>query len=299
MPTAASTPLQRAACDLADARRRPRPTAPVTWNPRAPGPGARRLAKALGRPLPAAPPHRAPPRDRTLPTPPAAIRPEWAPAEKPYQLDPTPWRRLTHAEFEEIRKHFPNGERVGPAPGRPRNLRAVLDGIFWVANTRGPWRAMPEEFGKHDTASRNLRRWARAGVVTALLARATGPAATDLLARIAYWVARAFRRMARIVGAFDLRFVRDTLKTVDAWPANPLSLPEEGLSERGKRWCATWGKALKSFTMETAELVAAGLSPMQLKLLAQATRSAQRTWRQGSALLRLGAFGNRHEWALK
>jgi transposase len=299
MPASPASPLHRAACRLADALRRPRPTAPVRWNAAAPGPGARRLAKALGRPLPSAPPHQSPARDRALPAPPPEIRPEWAPAEKPYCLDPTPWRRLTHAEFEELRKHLPNGERVGPAPGRPRNLRAVLNGIFWVAGTRGPWREMPAEFGKPDTASRNLRRWARAGVVTTLLASATGPRATPLLARIAWFVARAFRRMARLVSAFDLRFVRDSLKTVDAWPANPLALPDGGLSETGKKWCATWGKALKTQAITLAQAVAAGLDAKQLTLVGQVQRAAERSWRQGRALLRLGAFGNRHEWVLK
>lgn len=58
----------------------------------------------------------------------------------------------------------------GPKSGRPAtNHRRVLDGIFWIAQTGGPWRDLPEYFGKWGSVYRQFRRWSVSGLWDAML----------------------------------------------------------------------------------------------------------------------------------
>lgn len=51
-----------------------------------------------------------------------------------------------------------------PNGRKPTNHRLVLDGVFWIARTRAPWRDLPEEFGKWSSVYRQFRRWTLAGL---------------------------------------------------------------------------------------------------------------------------------------
>ena len=63
-------------------------------------------------------------------------------------------------------------ERLAPLlPGRPgtrgrsgRDNRLFLDAVNWIARNGGPWRDLPERFGKSNTVWRRFDRWSRAGV---------------------------------------------------------------------------------------------------------------------------------------
>jgi len=45
----------------------------------------------------------------------------------------------------------------GKPGGRPiLERRTILDGILWILRTGAPWRDLPEEFGKWQTADNNL-----------------------------------------------------------------------------------------------------------------------------------------------
>jgi transposase len=51
-----------------------------------------------------------------------------------------------------------------PVVGRPRHdHRTILSGIFWVLRTASPWRELPAEFGKWDTAYARYRLWRAQG----------------------------------------------------------------------------------------------------------------------------------------
>jgi transposase len=65
------------------------------------------------------------------------------------------------------RLHPQRRSRRPRAPGA--NLRRTLDAIFWIAASKHPWRALPPELGKPDSAHRTLRRWAGRGVLDRLL----------------------------------------------------------------------------------------------------------------------------------
>jgi transposase len=118
------------------------------------------------------------------------------------------------------------------ATGRPAvNARRTWDGIFWVACSSGPWREMPAEFGRPDTASRALRRAAQARILHLALLRASPHPAWDAdpLRHIGWFLVRAFRRAFRVAPA-GFRLPRH-LGLLDALPCHPSKLPRQGLSE--------------------------------------------------------------------
>lgn len=56
--------------------------------------------------------------------------------------------------------------------GRPPvDRRKVLDGIFWILRTGSPWRDLPEDFGKWQTAWRLFDQWNGNGTLDAALGR--------------------------------------------------------------------------------------------------------------------------------
>jgi transposase len=140
---------------------------------------------------------------------------------------PQPWRRMTDREWAAL---APMLRHAGP--GRPAAApRAVWDAIFWVACSTGPWRALPAELGRADTAHRTLRRAATDKRLHQLLvgvsshrAMAGGP-----LHAIAWFIVRAFRRAFR-VAPHAIAFAR-RLGLVSALPAAPADLPQPHLSE--------------------------------------------------------------------
>ena len=221
----------------------------------------------------------------------------------PHRLTPRPWRRVTDSEWAELRVWLPHGDPDIPhrGPGRPpRDLRRTVDAIFWIAASSGPWKELPAELGKPGTAHRTLSRWARAGVLEPLLVKVAHPEAegSATMRGLAYWLARAFRRMARIVGTAALALVRDLLGLLDAWPANPLTLPSRNLSKTAKASLRTVANALRLNTMLLVRDARDGDDEAQVarhkthRIISRALRAG---WRQ----LRLGICGNRHEWRLK
>jgi transposase len=112
---------------------------------------------------------------------------------------PMPWRPLSDAEWETLSACLRRG------PGKPRgrppaDARRLWDGIFWVASSRGPWRDLPAEFGRADTAHRALRRAAASGALHRMLLRVSDHPlfAGDALRGIEWFVVRAYRRAFRI-----------------------------------------------------------------------------------------------------
>jgi transposase len=218
----------------------------------------------------------------------------------PHTLTPKPWRPITDAEWACLRVWLPHGDPDVPrsGPGRPpRDLRRTVDAIFWVAASSGPWKELPPELGKPGTAHRTLTRWARAGVLEPLLVKVAHPDADGgaALKGLGWWLARAFRRMARIVQTAALALVKTALGLVDAWPANPLRLPDRDLSKTAKASLRTVAKALKLNTM----LLARAEDDTAREARHGGHRTISRTLRAGWRQLRLGICGNRHQWRLK
>jgi transposase len=198
---------------------------------------------------------------------------------------PRPWAPMTDQEFIAVAAFIPGAD--GPLTGRPhKNLRRTLDAIFWVAASRGPWRALPEALGPADTAHRTLRRWAERGVLDRLLMAVSShplAGAAPALKGVAYFIARAFRRMARVLPEASIILAR-TLNLRTAWPAQAIQLPDRTLSENAK--------ALQTRAVVVTDCTIAGLPRRLISHAGALGRACQR-------LLRLAAHGNRADWKLK
>jgi transposase len=134
--------------------------------------------------------------------------------------------RLSDAEYALLLSHIP-ASRGRP----PENRRRTLDAIFWVALSRHPWRALPPELGRADTAHRQLRRWAKSGTLELLLVAIAGQRHSNpIAAALTYRLCRAFRRAARLLPLSAILLAR-RLGLTDALPCEPRHLPKPDLSE--------------------------------------------------------------------
>jgi hypothetical protein len=135
-------------------------------------------------------------------------------------------------------------------------------------------------------------------VLEPLLTKLTHPdaEASALLQGLAWWVARAFRRMARIVSTAAL--AQKVLCLVDACPAWPLQLPDRNLSKTASAALKLLNARLQRKARLVARSAVDGGTQAMLERLA-AARAAIRAVRSGRWALRLGICGNRHQWRLK
>jgi transposase len=139
---------------------------------------------------------------------------------------PRRWDHLTPEEVQALRPFFET-----PGPGRPiHDLSARLDAIFWVVCQDGPWRNLPAEMGPWDTAHRQFRRWAHAGVWTRLLKLLARRNCPSMLRRLEHWLCRAFRRALRILKLPGLALAQ-RLGLLSALPGPWWMLPKPYLSE--------------------------------------------------------------------
>lgn len=205
---------------------------------------------------------------------------------QPTRFAPRPWTPLSDAEYAVLRTWLPHPDHGRARRGRPpQHQRRTLDAIFWIAAGREPWRALPPHLGKPDSASRQLRRWARMGVLDGLLLAVSGAKAAGgcaVLRGMGYWIARAWRRMARVLPMASLAFGR-RLRVLDAWPSAGFWLPRADLSEGARR------------LVRACLLEAPGFSAREHDLLA---RSAARVWRAGARLLKRARLFRRG-WQMK
>lgn len=147
----------------------------------------------------------------------------------PTPIAPHPFRPLTDDEFALLNRYLPPVE--GRRGRRPHDRRRMLDAIFWVACSRGPWKDLPATLARADTASRALRRWARSGHLDLLLMHIANRTKRDTLWHALAWrIARAWRRVSRIVALSQILLAK-RLGVLEALPAAPRYLPDLNLSE--------------------------------------------------------------------
>lgn len=216
-------------------------------------------------------------------------------------LAPRPWAPLSGAEFAALLALLPDAPEARRRPGRPAaNLRRTLDAIFWVACSTGPWKRLPAELGRPGSAHRTLSRWAKAGLLQRLLGKASLADAAPPLRGLAYWLARAFRRMAKLVGTASLVLVRDVLRLADACPASPLLLPDPDLSKTARARLKPLENGLLLYARRVARMARRpdAYAPEPFQEGVRAARAAIRAVRAGWRQVRLGVCGNRHQWKL-
>lgn len=137
-----------------------------------------------------------------------------------------PHAPLSDAEWAALHPHL----RHAPA-GRPSDRRAHFDAIFRVAATDGPWRDLPEEFGRHATVARYFRRLAHAGFWEHLLLALAAAPRGHPLRRLEGLICRACRRAVRLRGLRIIVLAR-RLGLKRALPAPPWLCPDPDLSEK-------------------------------------------------------------------
>lgn len=75
---------------------------------------------------------------------------------------------LTDAEWQRVAPVLPPQK---PMTGRPpHDHRTMLVGILWVVRSEASWRAMPQEYGKWETAYKRYRLWCTTGLWQRILA---------------------------------------------------------------------------------------------------------------------------------
>ncbi|MBR0673365.1 transposase [Neoroseomonas soli] len=149
-------------------------------------------------------------------------------------MRPHPFHPLTDAEFALLSRHLPSPENRRGRP--PADRRRTLNAIFWVACSSGPWKDLPAEYGRADTAHRTLRRWAKSGHMDLLLTLVANRdrGKDKILNALAWRICRAWRRISRIVGLGSLLLAK-RLALRPALPAHPRFLPDADLSETVRR----------------------------------------------------------------
>jgi len=78
--------------------------------------------------------------------------------------------RMTDAQWELIREHFPE-EHIPPSrPGRkPIPTRKVLDAVLWILNTGAQWHMLPQSYPNYKTVHRRFQQWCRDEVLRNVL----------------------------------------------------------------------------------------------------------------------------------
>lgn len=79
---------------------------------------------------------------------------------------------LTDHQWSLIEPHC-LGKKSDPGRSGTDN-RMFVEGILWIARTGSPWRDLPPEFGKWNTAFRRYRDWARADVFARIFEALSG-----------------------------------------------------------------------------------------------------------------------------
>jgi transposase len=77
---------------------------------------------------------------------------------------------ITDVQWEFIRPLLPVYRRRKDGRGRPRqDLRAVLNGAFWILRTGAQWQELPRRYPSYQTCHRYFQEWSRDGTVDRIL----------------------------------------------------------------------------------------------------------------------------------
>jgi transposase len=71
-------------------------------------------------------------------------------------------KRLSDKQWKRIEQMLP-GKR-GDAGCPAADNRQFVEAVLWIARTGSPWRDLPEEFGRRNSAYVRFTSWLRAGV---------------------------------------------------------------------------------------------------------------------------------------
>jgi transposase len=79
--------------------------------------------------------------------------------------------RLSDAQWERIREHFPEENIPADRPGRrPVPTRRVLEAVLWILNTGAQWHMLPQGYPNYKTVHRRFQQWCEREILRAILA---------------------------------------------------------------------------------------------------------------------------------
>jgi transposase len=79
-------------------------------------------------------------------------------------------QRITDADWERIRNHFPEESIPDTRPGRrPVPARQVLDAVLWILNTGAQWHMLPQCYPNYKTVHRRFQQWCEREILRAIL----------------------------------------------------------------------------------------------------------------------------------
>jgi transposase len=80
-------------------------------------------------------------------------------------------QRLSDAQWERIREHFPEENISDGRPGRkPVPARRVLDAVLWILNTGAQWHMLPQCYPNYKTVHRRFQQWCEREILRGVLA---------------------------------------------------------------------------------------------------------------------------------
>ena len=71
-------------------------------------------------------------------------------------------KRLRDDQWKQIEAMLPG--KVGDRGRSGADNRQFVEAVLWIARTGSPWRDLPAEFGRWNSAYQRFARWSRAGV---------------------------------------------------------------------------------------------------------------------------------------
>lgn len=78
--------------------------------------------------------------------------------------------RLTDAQWDRIREHFPEENYPEGRPGRkPVPARLVLEAVLWILNTGAQWHMLPQCYPNFKTVHRRFQTWCEHEVLREVL----------------------------------------------------------------------------------------------------------------------------------
>jgi transposase len=79
--------------------------------------------------------------------------------------------RLSNAQWERIRDHFPEENIPAERPGRrPVPTRRVLEAVLWILNTGAQWHMLPQGYPNYKTVHRRFQQWCEREILRGVLA---------------------------------------------------------------------------------------------------------------------------------
>lgn len=77
---------------------------------------------------------------------------------------------LTDAQWDRIKRHFPEEGAPASKPGRkPVPARQVLEGAIWILKTGAQWHMMPQCYPNYKTVHRRFQKWCESEVLRKIL----------------------------------------------------------------------------------------------------------------------------------